>query len=114
MSDINQAINLIAEKLSVPANGIYEALIRQAPITATIMAASLLIVFAILTAFTLFLLRYSKSENSDEEVLMVLFSVLFGVSLVFLIVVIVCLPEIVSGYFNPQYWALKDILGALK
>lgn len=114
----------LAQKLGTTTEYLWRVLLKQAPISAT---TTLLQIFLILL-FGWGLWKIHKrllkksgdgnySENLYEEWGMVaMFPMILG-ALIFGIMLMISLfsiSDVVNGYFNPEYWALKEVLNSLK
>lgn len=119
----NQTADLLkqlASKLGTTAQNLWNILLHQAPISATIglIISAILIIFPIvLYKVHLRLLkedgdRYSGYENNDAYP--IIMGILAFGALVGIIFVVCNIENILNGYFNPQYWALEKILDTLK
>ena len=106
----NDIINQIASKLQVPVEVLWAALIKQAPISATIYSISFGIAF--LAAIILFIIGIKCGKDSEGRV-----GFWVGAGLVFLVTFLAFSANaefIFSGFFNPQYWAVHNILSCLQ
>jgi len=112
----------LASKLGTTAQNLWAILLHQAPIDATIT----LIQCIVLIAFPIVLYRvhlkllveddtnyqYDKYENNDAYAPIMIFLAIGAFA--GLILVVCSFNEIFNGYFNPQYWALEQILETIK
>ncbi|MCK9460625.1 MAG: hypothetical protein M0R80_13385 [Proteobacteria bacterium] len=114
---INETLNLLAQKLGVGVEILWECLLKQAYID------SMLAVIFILVLIDIFCVTYRliwKYKMPDPDYYDMRFSVfvckcLWG----FFLVLVTCLvfielPLIYAGFMNPEYWAIYKILGAMK
>lgn len=110
-----QLIEKLAEKLGTTSEYLWAVLVKQAPISAAIDLG--ILIFSII--FGIVLLRmhryFSKNDKYDdlEELVvvpMIIMAILFAV---FIIAGVMSLPEVFSGFFNPEYWALKEVMDLL-
>ncbi len=114
----------LAQKLGTTTEYLWRVLLKQAPISAT---TTLLQIFLILL-FGWGLWKIHKrlmkkqgegnySENLYEEWEMgAMFPMALG-TLIFSIMLVISLfsiSDVINGYFNPEYWALKEVLSSLK
>lgn len=119
-----ETVNLLAElaaKLGTTSEYLWEILLRQAPISSTIILIQS--IFTVLSGIFLWRLHKYFSKETDEdysmydrgngglESLMVIFSALI---LVICIALFFAIENMLNGYFNPEYWALNKILNVLK
>lgn len=101
-------IRELADKLGTTTQHLWEVLVRQAPITSAvdglILAASWII--------AIYLAKAAMKKDWDDSSEMAIGGVMSIVSLVFFLVAISCTYQygalIVSGFFNPEYWALSQ------
>ena len=105
-------LQTLATKLGTTVDFLWATLIKQAPID----GAFYLLLLAFLGAIGYGLFRWAKynlQSNIDEIVW-----VPYGVATIFyLIAAIIALgygPVAFSGFFNPDYWALKQIIGTVR
>ena len=125
MNDNNSTklIEQLAAKFGTTTEYLWGVLLRQAPIDSTIN----LIQIALVMLFGWFLYKTHKrlmkkdgdgnyARNSYEKyemgatLPMVIGAIVFAI-LIF--VSFLCIPDIINGYFNPEYWALNKILSTL-
>lgn len=117
---LSQLLEKLANKLGTTTEYLWCVLLRQSRISASITLFYFLFIaaigFIIYKLHRKFIKEDSKGNNSyyhHEElaVIMTIASVLWGIG------VICCafsLSNIFNGYFNPEYWALKEILDSIK
>ena len=113
-----QTVKLIEElsvKLGVGAEMLWDSLLKQAPISATIDLIFSAIFVAASVAIFLAIVRFRKSwriyENDDSFPWMILmvFAGLFFVSIT--TIVVGCgLKTNIAAFINPEYWALKQLI----
>ena len=112
-----QLIEQLAQKLGTTAEYLWAALIRQAPITATtnlLWFLSMLIGGFFLLKLHKRLLKedergrntYSDGEGGWE----VLMGILTGLWIIVFLVSFFLLGSVITGFLNPEYWALKQII----
>lgn len=111
----------LANKLGTTSEYLWDILIKQGPIDSTIT----LIQFALIIIYGIILYRlhikFSKeteSENSaysnDEGYIILPMVFGFIVFIVFVIGAFFEIPSVFCGYFNPEYWALREILNSIQ
>lgn len=112
---IAKGLELLAAKLGVGAEVLWGALVRQAAIDS---ACSLIIgALTVLGGYFYFkkLLPWAQRNGGDNELGSIVATILGGVVLLlFSVALVVSLDVIVAGFINPDYWALKQILSAVK
>lgn len=109
-------INELAAQLGVAAEYIYPMIVRQMFIEGVVYAITSIVFLAL----TFFLWRYliknarkfwDTSYKTDSEFLMILGYVITGIiSIVVTIVAIGTLPDALMQIFNPEYYAIKNII----
>ena len=106
-------INQLSEKLGTTSEYLWGVLIKQAPIDAIVNLFSYFIFILIGVGLYYGHKFIKKCELYDEEpigFIMVIISVIYA--LLFMIFTIL-LPSDLLGLYNPEYWALKEILSTL-
>ncbi len=115
-----ELLKTLAGKLGTTSELLWNILLKQAHISATIQLLQTILV--ILFALILYKkhLKFSKETEKDNSIYynnegivicMIISSIICGI---LLIVVFICLSDIFNGYFNPQYWALEKILDTMR
>ena len=116
----SQIIEQIAQKLGTTSQYLWGVLIKQAPIDATVLLIQTLLIVALGVVLLKLHRKFSDRSKGDsmyylhEEALVIpmLIGALFFT--VLSIVCFTCIGNIVNGYFNPEYWALHNILESVK
>ena len=103
----------LAETLGVTAEYLWAALLRQAPIDATL---NLLGGFAFVSLWLFLVWKWPSVDDGDWPLLdPEVKHIIFGITAAVVVIIIFTVaPTIASGYFNPEYWALTEVLRALK
>lgn len=103
-------LETIAAKLGVTADMLWAALIKQAPISSTIDTILILLYFVIVGLVHRMIRRADVSKFDDDEsartVVLGCYWIVFGIAGFFLITQA---PLVIAGWFNPEYWALKQL-----
>jgi len=123
--ETNQLLMQLAQKLGTTTEYLWSILVNQAPIAAT----TLLVQTIIVLIFGYFLYRMhihlSKKRVDSRQNEYKLYweyeefasiPMIIGI-VIFIILIIICFcsfDSVIYGYFNPEYWALKEILNSLK
>lgn len=107
-------LNALAAKLGVGVEVLWVALLKQAPIDScvNVIIAALAVASGWLY-FTKYLpfVRRLWRENHDAEVVAVIGAAFWGLFLVVIgFAFIFSLSTIIAGFYNPEYWALMEIL----
>ena len=109
-----EIINKLAEKLGTTAEHLWSVLIRQAPWSSAIDL--LVLMFYIGVAGILYYLAYRsfrKFKEDSEEGWILAGAIVALFAIIMSTVVCACVNEmsvILSGFFNPEYWALKQLV----
>ena len=117
----SQLLEKLAAKLGTTAEYLWSVLIRQAPIDATIGLIQFL--GAVIFGFILWKIhkRLCLKVNKHNESLYEEFDIAAALPMViglitfviWILASIFSIGNIISGYFNPEYWALKEIISSL-
>ncbi len=115
-------IEQLAQKLGTTAEYLWAVLLKQAPVSAMIDLVYLVIV-AIMGVGLYKLHKYCTKETGEykESIYedkgelvkpaMVILAIVWGI---FFIICFFSIGNIVNGFFNPEYWALKEVLSTCK
>lgn len=112
----NQLLRELAEKLGTTTEYLWGVLVKQAPIQAmveVIIMVTLLVVCPIVTYVGNKKVNNSVTGSSEECGWVVLIVLGFCVTLGAFVMLLCRLPGIISGFYNPEYWALQQILKQL-
>lgn len=102
-----QLVEQLAGKLGITAEHLWAALLRQAPVSSAINLAVIVIAIGVLTIMYSALKEYDFVFKEEKIFVMAIF---WFISILLALVAGLSLPTIFSGFFNPEYWALKEIL----
>ena len=115
-------IEQLAQKLGTTAEYLWNALLKQAQISATIDLVYLVIVT--IMGIGLYKLHkycaketgeYKESIYKDKgEIVTPAMVILAIVWVIFFVACFFSIGNIINGFFNPEYWVLKEVLGACK
>lgn len=107
-SDVKAGINGLAQSLKVPATHVYSVMIKQQ----TVGAITWLIVDIFLFLVALFFIIVWTLDKKDDR------NEWWGVPVVFIIIFLIFiffnLSNIVGGFVNPEYGAIKEIISFVK
>jgi ABC-type multidrug transport system permease subunit len=114
----------LANKLGTTSEYLWGVLIKQAPIDATVqlLQTLVLVIFGwLLWKAHKKLSAKPKDQNSYDSSYYDRYDTLAVIPMVIatlvwallIIICFICFGSIISGYFNPEYWALKEILNAM-
>lgn len=120
MENLTQLLQQLAEKLGTTTEYLWGVLIKQAPISAVTDLVYLFLV--ILGGIALYKIhkRFSKEIDGNKsiyyehewlEISMVFVS--FTLVVIF-IYYILSIKGIITGFFNPEYWAFNEVVRLLK
>ncbi|MFA5031027.1 MAG: hypothetical protein WC495_05575 [Patescibacteria group bacterium] len=120
-SQINSVINNLADKLHVPINEIMSALMMQAKISSISDILSMILISTVFYfSLRIFLrenakLSHDSNNNEASCWISLIITIIFGiVFIICAISVVMYLDVILAGFFNPEYWALHNILSLLR
>jgi len=112
------AITVLANKLGTTGTHLWEVLVRQAPISSLIDLSTFLITCIFIFFTTKNSIRcFKKYEKDDVDVLLGVSVFLMLMSFVF---TMICLAQLwdasnwLSGLYNPEYWALQNVMSSFK
>jgi hypothetical protein len=106
-------LNTLALKLGTTAEMLWEVMMKQAPIYA--MTSTFVIVLSGVLFF--FLYKFFKknewfADEIDENPFMFLVSTVLAIAVAcYGVLVLTTIPSIIYAIFNPEYWALMNLLG---
>lgn len=109
----------LASKMGTTSEYLWSILLRQAPIESTITLIQVILIMGVGVVLFKCHKHFMNDKNDmsyyeKEETLgipMILAAVIW---FIFFLAAIVCLDEIINGYFNPEFWALDYIMDKLK
>lgn len=104
----------LAETMGVTAEYLWAALLRQAPIEATMQLMFWLLAIALAAWGWSRRLEehWAVGDSVSADTVAILFARVVG-SLVAVMALLWRVPMILAGFFNPEYWALTQVLEAL-
>lgn len=100
----------LADKLGTTTEYLWAALLKQAPITCTVQLTILLLMFI---AGALLLIPTYKCYKDDDEAWYGFSAFSMCLLLASLLSFAVAGGTILSGFYNPEYWALQQVLSSL-
>lgn len=119
--DVKDVIRSLAETLKVGTEHVYGVLVKQQTVYSIIYLLVLLggAIFTYLSIYNFNRLKFEEGSYrttlKDESVANLIFGIIFGFfGLIFLLVGIVNLDTIVTGFVNPEYGAIEKIVQMLK
>lgn len=113
-------VEQLAQKLGTTADYLWSVLLKQAPIS----ALTDLIYFVLISIGGYFLLKVHKNFSKEDEygdskyydnddLAPIMITIAFIWAILF-IVSFFGIGNVINGLFNPEYWALDEILSSLK
>lgn len=109
-----QAVTLLeamATKMGTTVEYLWEILLRQAPVSATVGLFQCLVIVAIAVWLMSKLWRWSRALEDDDLGIVILRIAAVLVAILSLAILSDIWPDVLYGYFHPEYWALKQLLG---
>jgi ABC-type multidrug transport system permease subunit len=114
-------IEQLAQKLGTTAEYLWTVLIKQAPISAATDALYFILVIIggiILYRVHKYLGKETDGNNSiyydQEENVIIPMGIAAIIWAICFIACFFSIGNIINGFFNPEYWALKEVLGSCK
>ena len=114
-------IEQLAQKLGTTSEYLWTVLLKQAPISAAIDA--LYFILVIIGGIIIYRVhKYLGKETDDKYSIYYVKEGFVAIPMIFAAMIwaicfIACffsIGNIINGFFNPEYWALKEVLGACK
>ena len=119
--NLSQMLNLLANKLGVKAEQLFETVMKQAKVEFFMDIVYLLALIAMFLVglygiyFALPFLTDSKPVTDGMQVILSLITIgSFSFLIIPLIWILPTIHEVITLKLNPQYWALNDILNSVK
>lgn len=114
-NQIETAINLIAEKLQVPAGMVWGTLIKQASLEAAYSAVTAVIFCVLLVLFyrvkNALRDRYMEDKCLDNKTPYEVSTAFFWAFVILAFIMItLSVTNLITAALNPEYWALKELL----
>lgn len=114
----------LANKMGTTSEYLWKILLRQAPIDATITLIQYMVL--IIVGIVIYKVHqrlskpiktseystYNSYDESDAYGIMMIFGS-FGY-LIIVVVAFFSIGSVINGYFNPEYWALDQLLSAIR
>lgn len=110
-NETNKLIQELADRLGTTVEYLWGVLIQQAPIDACTKLTAILLLALALVVMAVYAYRKTWSDEDSKDQVIAVVLVLAGmVGMITFLVSLGSIPSIISGLFNPEYWALKQIL----
>lgn len=116
MEQITPVLKELAEKLGVTVEYLWGVLIKQAPLSGIADIIQYILLGIATWIFVKMSVRFHHKiqEKNWDEMAYVLPGYIGIVIGVFWIAAFFCFPNTIWAFFNPEYWALKEILGSIR
>lgn len=110
MEELTEAVTRLAGELSVPVSKIVGVVIRQAAISASVQLGGFLLLMTLYgyLCYRCYLFTPKDSDEGTSKRVSIAGLVVIGVML--LTLVMTEGPTVMAGFFNPEYWALKQFI----
>jgi len=121
MEELTPMLEKLAEKLGTTTEYLWGVLLKQAPITAVTELVYLILV--VLCGITLYKIHKRLSKKVDgnnsiyyesEELVIVPMVIATIIWAILFIICFLSIGSIVTGFLNPEYWALDEIMSLIK
>lgn len=115
-NDVTQGIQGLAQALKAPAEKVWEILVIQQKVNAITYTVLLTVglIICIILLFTIKWLWKKAEDDCDYQDGAILMTIL---TIIAIIAEIVCtvnfVPDIITGFVNPEYGAIKEILNVI-
>jgi len=111
MEELTPILEKLAEKLGTTTQYLWGVLIKQAPVAAVTELIYLILV--VLGGIILYKIHKRLSYEEEESLIapMAIATIIWGI---LFIVCFFSIGTIVTGFFNPEYWALDEIMSLIK
>ena len=118
--NMKELLETLAAKLGTTVDHIWVILLKQAPISALSSLLFIIIVYALGAVLYKLHLRFIKeteesySAYDDNEGLIVIMILATGGWGALFMYHFISWQNMINGFFNPEYWALMEILDSIK
>ena len=110
-SDIKSGLTALGSSLKVGSEHVYEVLIKQQ--LSNSITGLLMLILSIICSIIIIKLA-KKAFNEDEELGMITVIFIGIPTMIFLVYELWHMNDIVTGFINPEYGAIKEILEVIK
>lgn len=109
-------LDKLASQLGTTSKYLWKVLIRQAPISGILdILQYILIVIMIWGSYYTYSWAHKMVEDKDWDETTYAWPVITGlITVIFLITAFFSFPNTITKFINPEYWALKEIIGSAK
>lgn len=108
-----QLIEQLAAKLGTTADHLWGVLLRQAPIEAVVdlfYVGFVVVLFFVARSFH----RWACADERRYDDWVIGSSIAWGAWCIFALIVMIVISELPTLFLNPEYWALKEVLHAVR
>lgn len=119
-------IESLAQKLGTTSEYLWGVLLKQAYVAATVTLIQTILTIAFGVVLYKLHKKFSKKRSTNnssysnslyykhEEALVIPMIIGALIWTIFFIAAFLCFGDIINGYFNPEYWALEQVLDKIK
>lgn len=108
-----QLLSDLAAKLGTTSEYLWGVLVKQAPLSATVDLIQYAVI--LLAAGWLYRMRGRAKKCLDDDLANAIpYGFAWFFVFVLLMIALLSIGNTVAGFFNPEYWALREILSAAK
>ena len=112
-NDVKEGITSLSIALKVPAEHVYDVLVKQQLVNSIVYSLFFLGTI-ILTFVFINLYKIGNEEEWENTSVLVWFIIISVFLLIFIIAFMANLSNIIQGFINPEYGAIKDIMSFIK
>jgi len=109
-----EILDKLATKLGVASSVLWEALLKQAKIDAIATTIQYVLIISFLACLAKITPQCIKKINEHDECWYIVLIVVWIFALFPFLIAFYSLPSYFAAMFNPEYWALNEILRRLK
>jgi hypothetical protein len=115
-NDVKGALNGLASGLKVGTEHVYAVLIKQQLVSSIVYLITLIISIIV----SIFLVKYIKAlvktaEDAYDDFGYYFLCILFGIIILIMFIISIChMESMITGFINPEYGAIKEIIDKIK
>jgi len=115
MEQIAPVLEKMAEKLGVTCEYLWSVLLKQAPLSGITDIIQYMVLGIVTWIFVKFCIKvHHKIQESDWDEIAYLLLAFIGIFIaIYWTIIFFHFPETIWAFFNPEYWALKQILKSI-
>ena len=108
--ELQEIINVLSENLSVPAEQVFQVMIRQANVFCITWLIGLVFTVILCGVFYIALKKFVNLSGEENEALPWVMVMITGIATLFSIVFLcVTSYHALTAWMNPEFWVLKEI-----